>query len=84
MSIFTYFFRAGNSLIRSSLLFAHLLILLKSNERLLAIRSDWPRQMSDHERITQVAKDIWATVINFLRSLKGNEQFAKKNLAKKI
>ena len=37
--------------------FAHLLILLRSNERLWAIRSDRSRQMSNRERIPQVAQD---------------------------
>ena len=53
--------------------FAHLLISLKSNERLWAIRSDCSRQMSDHERIAQVAQRKWATVSESLRSLKTNE-----------
>ena len=35
--------------------FAHSLILLKSNEQLWAICSDRSRQMSDRERIAQVA-----------------------------
>ena len=34
-------------------LFAHLLISLKSNEQLWAIRSDPSRQMSNHEQIAQ-------------------------------
>ena len=48
--------RAGNWLICSSLIrsFAHLFILLKSNERLWAICSDHSRKMSDYERIPQV------------------------------
>ena len=45
--------RAGNLLIRS---FAHLLISLKSNQQLRAIRLDRSRQMSDRERIAQVAQ----------------------------
>ena len=50
--------------------FAYSLILLKTNERLWAIRSDRSRQMSDCERIAQRK---WA-----------NEPFAQKMLAKKI
>ena len=50
--------------------FAHLLISLKSNERLWAIRSDRSRQMSDCEQIAQVAQRKWATVSESLRSLK--------------
>ena len=33
-------------------------------------------EMSDHERIAQVAQDKWATVSNSLRSLRGNEQMS--------
>ena len=40
--------------------FAQSLISLKSNEQLWAIRSDRSRQMSDCERIAQVARDKWA------------------------
>ena len=54
--------------------FAHLLILLKSNEWLWAIRSDRSRQMSDRERIAQVTQRKWATVSESLRSLKTNER----------
>ena len=57
--------------------FAHLLILLKSNERLWAICSDRSRQMSDRERIAQVDQRKWATVRVSLRSLKTNERFAQ-------
>ena len=53
--------------------FAHSLILLKSNELLWAIRSDRSRQMSNCERIAQVAQDKWATVSESLRSLMTNE-----------
>ena len=79
-------------------LIAHLLILLKSNERLWAICSDHSRQMSDHKQIAQVAQSKWATVSEWLRSLKtnepqyaicsgrswANELFAQKIVAKKI
>ena len=56
-TIFTFFFplKAGlgiRSFARRSL--AHLLILLKSNERLGAICSDRSRQMSDRERFAQI------------------------------
>ena len=70
-------------------LIAHLLISLKSNEGLWAIRTDRSRQMSDreicsgrseemsnHERITQVAQDKWATLSDLLRSLRGNERMS--------
>ena len=57
-------------------LIAHLLISLKSNERLWTICSDRSRQMSNHERIAQVAQDKWATLRNSLRSLRGNEQMS--------
>ena len=67
--------RAGNSLICSSLRsFDHSLILLKSIERLWAIRSDCSRQMSDCEWIAQVAQDKWAIVSESLKSLMKNEQ----------
>ena len=67
--------RAGNSLICSSLRsFDHSLILLKSIERLWAIRSDCSRQMSDCEWIAQVAQDKWAIVSKSLKSLMTNEQ----------
>ena len=55
---------------------AHLLISLKSNERLWAICSDRSRQMSDHELIAQVAQDKWATMSDSLRSLRGNKQMS--------
>ena len=78
----------AHSLIRSfahSLIrwFVDLLVLLKSNDRLLAIRS---RQMSDRDRIAQVVQRKWATVRKSLRSHDkwSNEQFAIKILAKKI
>ena len=64
--------------------FAHSLILLKSNERLWAIRSDRSRQMSDREGIAQVTQRKWATVSESLSSLKTNGRFAQKILAKKI
>ena len=54
--------------------FAHSLISLKSNEGLWVIRSDCSRQMSDCERIAQVAQDKWATVSESLRALMTNEQ----------
>ena len=56
--------------------FAHSLILLKSNERFWAIRSDRSRQMSDHEQIAQVAQSKWATVSDSLRLLRGNERMS--------
>ena len=56
--------------------FAHLLISLKSNARLWAIRSDRSRQMSNCEQIAQVAHDIWATVSDSLRSLMINERMS--------
>ena len=73
-------------------LIAHLLILLKSNEQLRAIRSDCSRQMSieqpwanrlgrweemsDREQIAQVAQDKWATTSDSLKSLRGKEQMS--------
>ena len=54
--------------------FAHLLILLKSNEQLWAIRSDRSRQMSDHEQIAQVTQRKWTTLSASLRTLKTNER----------
>ena len=53
---------------------AHLLNSLKSNERLLAISSDSSRQMSDCERIAQVAQDKSAIASKSLRLLMTNEQ----------
>ena len=53
---------------------AHLLILLKSNERLWAIRSDRSRLISDREGIAQVAQRKCTTVSESLRPLRGNEQ----------
>ena len=77
--------RAGNSLIRSSLIrsFAHftqikwatvseLLRSLRENERPWANRSGRPRQISDGEQFAQVTQRKWA-----------NERFAQKMLAKK-
>ena len=55
-------------------LIAHWLIFLKSNERLWASRSDRSRQMSDRERIAQVAQRKWATTSESLRSLKTTER----------
>ena len=96
------FTRAGNLFIRSSLIcsFAHLLISLKSNEQQWAICSDCSRQMSNHERISQVAQRKWAIMSDLLRPLRGNERcewiahvahkkwanewFPQKMLAKKI
>ena len=48
-------------------LIAHLLI------RSSLIRSDRSDKMSDCERFTQIAQDIWATVSKLLRSLMTNE-----------
>ena len=56
------------------LLIAHLLISLKWNKRLWAIHSDRSIQISDSERIAQVAQRKWATVSDSLRSLRGNER----------
>ena len=53
--------------------FAYLLISLKPNERLWAIRSDRSNQMSDCERFAQIAQNKWATMSESLRSLRGNE-----------
>ena len=53
--------------------FTHLLISLKTNEWLWAICSNRSRQMSDRERITQVAHDKWATVSDSLRLLMINK-----------
>ena len=80
--------------------FAHLLISLKSNERLWKIRSERSRQMSNREQIAQVTQRKWAIVSDSLRSLWGNERcewiahfahekwanerFAQKILARKI
>ena len=55
------------------LFIAHLLILLKSIERLWAIHSDCSRQISDCEWIAQVTQDKWATVSKLLRSLMINQ-----------
>ena len=60
--------RAGNSLI------AHSLRSLKSNEQLWAIHSDRSSEMSDCERIAQVAHIKRATVSKLLRLLTKNEQ----------
>ena len=60
--------RAGNSLIRSSL------ILLISNERLWAICSDRSREMSNCERIAQTAHIKRATMSDSLRLLITKEQ----------
>ena len=54
--------------------FAHLLILLKSNEQLWAIRSDRSRQLRDGEQIAQVAQDKLVTVSKSLRLLMTNER----------
>ena len=75
---FSFFCRAGNSLICSSLICssAHLLIFLKPNEQLWAIHSDCSRQMSDRERIAQVAQDKWANMSDLLRLPRGNERMS--------
>ena len=52
--------------------FTHSLISLKSNEHLWAIRSDRSRQMSDYERIAEVAHIKRATVSKSPRSLTKN------------
>ena len=57
---------------------AHLLRSLKSNEPLWAICSDRSGQMSDCERIAQVAQVKRATVSKSLRSLMINERSLKK------
>ena len=65
--------------------FAHLLILLKSNEnnslrslktneRQWANCSGRSEEMSNHEQIAQVTQDKWATMSDWLRSLRGNER----------
>ena len=48
--------------------------LLRGNERPWANRSGRSEEMSDRERIAQVAQRKWATVSKSLRSLKTNEQ----------
>ena len=78
------YFRAGNSLICSFAHFAQInwatvsdsLRSLKTNERLWAKRSGHSRQISDCERIAQVAHDKWATMSDLLRSLMINEQMS--------
>ena len=49
---------------------------LKTNERLWANRSGHSRQMSNRERIAQVAHDKWVTVSDLLRSFMINEQMS--------
>ena len=79
--------RAGNWLICSLLIcsFAHFaqikwatvsdsLRSLKTNERPWANPSGHLEEMSDCERITQVAQRKWATLSKLLRSLKTNER----------
>ena len=56
--------------------FAHSLILLKSNEWLWAICSGPSEEMSNHERIAQVAQDKWVIVSILLRSLMINERMS--------
>ena len=81
--------RAGNSLIRSSLLrstnhFAQIkwatvsesLRSLKTNEWPWANRSGRTEEMSKRERIAQVAQDKWAIMSDSLRSLRGNERMS--------
>ena len=57
---------------------------LKTNERRWVNRSGCSEEMtmSYRERITQVAQDKWATMSDWLRSLRGNERMS--NLLKKI
>ena len=57
-------------------LIAHMLISLRSNERLWMIHSDHSGQICDREWFAQVAHDKWATVSDSLRSLMKNEQIA--------
>ena len=64
--------RAGNSLIRSSLICS-----FRSNQlSSWANHSGRSEEMSESERIAQVAQDKWATVSNLLRSLRGNERMS--------
>ena len=56
--------------------FAHVLKLLRTNEQMWGIRSGCSGQMSDCERIAQVAHDKWANVSNLLRSLMINERMS--------
>ena len=56
------------------LLIAHSLISLKSNEPLWAIHSDCSWQMSNHERIAQVAQFKMSNVSESLISLTKNER----------
>ena len=58
----------------------HLLRSLKSNERIWAIRSDCSGQMSDCERIAQVAHDKWVTVSDSLRSLMINKPISDSKI----
>ena len=70
--------RVGNSLI------AHSLKSLRTNERMWAIRSSSSGQMSDCERIAQVAHDKWANVSVSLWSLRTNERIAWFFLSKSL
>ena len=87
--VFSHFFTAGNSLIRSLLIrsFTHFaqikwatvsdsLRSLKTNERRWVNRSGRWEEMSDREWIAQVAQEKWATMSDSLRSLWGNEQIS--------
>ena len=47
---------------------------LKTNERPWANPSGHSEEMSDRERMAQVAQEKWATMSDLLRSLRGNEQ----------
>ena len=58
-------------------LIAHLLKSLRTNEQMWAIRSGRSGQMSDCERIAQVAHEKWANVSDSLRSLRTNEWMSK-------
>ena len=68
--------RAGNSLIRSSLILS---LLIRSS----LIRSFYGNQMSNCERFAQIAPDKWANQDKFAHDKWANERFAQKNLAKK-
>ena len=79
--------RAGNSLICSSLILSSLIRSFRSNqmsncERFPQIEWPWANrsgcseEMSDLERIAQLAQDKWVTLRDSLRSLRGNERMS--------
>ena len=69
---YIYFDKVCTVTVKQGWEFAHSLKLLRTNELMWVIRSGRSGQMSDCERISQVAHDKWANMSDSLRSLRRN------------